>query len=114
MNVEWMDELDLIDDRRTAELVVSRCAAKGYGLARAKQALYDKRIPKQYWEEALADDPDQSEYRLEYLRAHLPEDGDSRGVKRCIDALLRRGHNYRQVRRCLEQLSVDTDEFPED
>ena len=112
--VEWMDELDLIDDRRTAELVVSRCVAKGYGLARAKQALYEKRIPKQYWEEALADYPDQSAYILEYLRCHLPEDGDSREVKRCIDALLRRGHNYRQVRQCLEQLSVDTDEFPED
>jgi regulatory protein len=112
--VAWMDDLDLIDDRRTAELIVSRCAAKGYGLARAKQALYEKRIPKQYWEEALADYPDQDEYILEYLRGHLPEDGDSREVKRCIDALLRRGHNYRQVRRCLEQLSVDTDEFPED
>jgi regulatory protein len=112
--VAWMDDLDLIDDRRTAELIVSRCAAKGYGLARAKQALYEKRIPKQYWEEALADYPDQSEYILEYLRGHLLEDGDSREVKRCIDALLRRGHNYRQVRRCLEQLSVDTDEFPED
>jgi regulatory protein len=112
--VAWMDDLDLIDDRRTAELIVSRCAAKGYGLARAKQALYEKRIPKQYWEEALADYPDQDEYILEYLRGHLPEDGDSREVKRCIDALLRRGHNYRQVRRCLEQLSVDTDELPED
>ena len=112
--VAWMDDLDLIDDRRTAELIVSRCAAKGYGLARAKQALYEKRIPKQLWEDALADYPDQGEYILEYLRGHLPEDGDSREVKRCVDALLRRGHNYRQVRRCLEQLSVDTDEFPED
>ena len=112
--VAWMDDLDLIDDRRTAELIVSRCAAKGYGLARAKQTLYEKRIPKQYWEEALADYPDQDEYILEYLRGHLTEDGESREVKRCIDALLRRGHNYRQVRRCLEQLSVDTDEFPED
>ena len=112
--VEWMDDLDLIDDRRTAELIVSRCAAKGYGLARAKQALYEKRIPKHLWEESLADYPDQSEYILEYLRGHLPEDGDGREVKRCIDALLRRGHSYRQVKRCLEQLSVDTDEFPED
>ena len=112
--VEWMDDLDLIDDRRTAELIVSRCAVKGYGLARAKQALYEKRIPKHLWEEALADYPDQSECILEYLRGHLPEDGDGREVKRCIDALLRRGHSYRQVKRCLEQLSVDTDEFPED
>jgi SOS response regulatory protein OraA/RecX len=109
-----MEELDLVDDRKTAEQIVTRCASKGYGVSRAKQALYEKQIPKGLWEDVLADYPDQSEYILEYLRGHLPEDGDSREVKRCIDALLRRGHNYRQVRRCLEQLSVDTDELPED
>ena len=41
--VEWMAELDLIDDRKTAEQVVSSCIRKGYGLSRAKQALYEKR-----------------------------------------------------------------------
>lgn len=112
--VEWMDDLDLIDDRRTAELIVSRCAARGYGLARAKQALYEKRIPKQYWEEVLADYPDQSEDILMILRSKIEDPNDQKQIKKAIDAALRRGHSYRQVRRCLEQLSVDTDEFPED
>lgn len=111
--VAWMEDLDLIDDRRTAEQIVSRCASKGYGLARAKQALYEKRIPKQLWEEALADYPDQSDNILEYLRAKLSDEADSREVKRAIDALMRRGHNYGQIRRALEQLSLDADEFPE-
>ena len=111
--VAWMEDLDLIDDRKTAEQIVSRCASKGYGLARAKQALYEKRIPKQLWEEALADYPDQSDNILEYLRAKLSDEADSREVKRAIDALMRRGHNYGQIRRALEQLSLDTDEFPE-
>ena len=35
--VQWMSDLNLVDDRQTAEQVVSRCIAKGYGLARAKQ-----------------------------------------------------------------------------
>ena len=52
--VEWMESLNLLDDRATAEQVVRSCAAKGYGLARAKQALYEKRIPRELWEEALA------------------------------------------------------------
>ena len=59
--VAWMEELKLVDDRATAAQVVSQCIAKGYGLARAKQALYEKRIPKSYWQEALEDYPDQSE-----------------------------------------------------
>ena len=45
--VQWMSQLQLVDDRRTAEQIVERCAAKGYGVARAKQALYEKRIPKE-------------------------------------------------------------------
>ena len=112
--VEWMEELDLLDDRKTAEQIVSSCIRKGYGMARAKQALYEKRIPKSLWEEALADYPDQSEKITEFLRSRLTEDADDREVKRAIDALLRRGHSYRQIRQGLEKLSLDTDEFPEE
>ena len=112
--VEWMEELDLLDDRKTAEQIVSSCIRKGYGMARAKQALYEKRIPKSLWEEALADYPDQSEKIIEFLRSRLSDNADDREVKRAIDALLRRGHSYRQIRQGLEKLSLDTDEFPEE
>ena len=44
--VRWMEDLHLVDDRATAESVVHSCISKGYGLQRAKQALYEKRIPK--------------------------------------------------------------------
>ena len=69
--VEWMASHDLVDDRTTARQVAESCASKGYGLARAKQALYEKRIPRQYWEEALADYPDQAEKILSFLRTRL-------------------------------------------
>ena len=51
-----------------------RCAAKGYGIARAKQALYEKKIPKCYWDAALAEYPDQTEHMLRFLRSRLDED----------------------------------------
>ena len=50
-----MQELNLVDDRRTAEQLVQSCIRKGYGEARAKQLLYEKKIPKELWEEVLAD-----------------------------------------------------------
>ena len=37
--IEWMEQLNLLDDRKTAESIVASCIAKGYGLQRAKQAL---------------------------------------------------------------------------
>ena len=110
--VAWMEELQLVDDRRTAQIIVSRCAAKGYGLSRAKQALYEKRIPKEYWEDALADYPDQQDAIVAYLRSHIKNNADEREKKRVVDALLRRGHSYGQIRTAMGQL--DFDDFQED
>jgi len=112
--IEWMEELHLLDDRNTAEQVVHACISKGYGLQRAKQALYEKRIPKEYWEEALADYPDQLDKILSFLRSRLDENSDGRDVKRCVDSLLRRGHGYATIREALRIISLDSDEFMED
>ena len=112
--VRWMEELHLVNDRNTAEQVVHSCISKGYGLQRAKQALYEKRIPKEYWEEALADYPDQMDKILSFLRARLDEDSGDREVKKCIDALLRRGHGYGTIREALKIISLDSEEFTEE
>ena len=112
--VEWMSDLNLLDDSRVAEQVVQRCISKGYGLQRAKQALYEKKVPKQYWEDALADYPDQSEKIEDFLRSRLGDEYDEREVKRAIDALMRRGHSYAVVRKALNRLQLDQEDFPED
>lgn len=112
--VQWMSDLNLLDDSRVAEQVVSRCIAKGYGLARAKQALYEKKVPKEFWDAALADYPDQTEKIEDFLRSRLGKTSDEREVKRAIDALMRRGHSYGNIRRALNQLELDTEEFPEE
>ena len=109
--VQWMEELDLVDDRKTAELIVSRCIQKGYGLSRAKQALFEKRIPKSLWEEALADYPELSDKIYAFLESRLSGSSDPKEVKRAIDALIRRGHSYGAIRRCLERLDLETEEY---
>lgn len=112
--VNWMSDLHLVDDRATAEQVVNSCISKGYGLARAKQALYEKRIPREYWDEVLEDYPDQSEKITAFLQSRLDADSDEKAVKRAIDALLRRGHSYGAIRRALDSLSFDTEDFQEE
>ena len=112
--VAWMEDLHLLDDAETARQVVSRCIAKGYGLHRAKQALYEKKIPKQYWDDALADYPSQNEYIICFLRSKLTDPKDDKQVKKAIDALLRRGHSYSEIRSALQRFSVDSDDFPEE
>ena len=111
--VAWMEEMHLVDDAETARQIVNRCAGRGYGLARAKQALYEKKIPRQYWDTALEDYPDQMENIMSFLRARLSDGTDQREIKRATDALLRRGHCYSDIRRALYRFSIGED-FPEE
>ena len=112
--VRWMAELDLLDDREVARNVVQKCINRGYGPARAKQMLYEKKVPRQYWEEVLVDYPDMEESIADFLRSKLGADPDEKDKKRAIDAALRRGHNYSQIRRALNSLDMDHDDFLED
>lgn len=112
--VNWLEDLHLLDDRNTAEQVVHSCISKGYGLARAKQALYEKKIPRELWNEALADYPDQQDAISDFLRNRLDANSTPREIKRAVDALLRRGHSYRAVREALNQLDWDTEDILEE
>lgn len=111
--VQWLEDLNLLDDRNTARQVVSHCIAKGYGKNRAKQALYEKKIPKEYWEEALADYPEQQEKIMAYLRNKLPDPADEKAKKRAIDGLARRGFSWGEIRAAMNTYcdGYDLEEF---
>ena len=111
--VAWMSEMSLLDDRKTAEQVVERCITKGYGLARAKQALYEKRIPKELWEDALSDYPEQIDKIMDYLESHLDENPTDKDIRKVIDALIRRGHTYGRIRKAMQEMAMDSHDFPE-
>ncbi len=112
--VAWMEEMRLVDDAETARQIVSRCIAKGYGLQRAKQALYEKKIPKEFWDDALAEYPSQNEHIFRFLRGKITDPTDDKQVKKAVDALLRRGHSYSEIRSALQRMALDSDEFPEE
>lgn len=112
--VQWMEDLNLVDDGETARQLVQQCIRKGYGKARAKQALYAKQIPKELWEDVLADYPDMTDTIAAYLRSHVQDPQDRKQQKKAVDALLRRGHTYSQISRALRSLDLDTEEFPEE
>ena len=111
--VDWLSEMDLLDDQKTAEQIVHRCVVKGYGIARAKQALYEKRIPKEYWETVLADYPDQSDKILAFLQSRLGTNRGEKELRRAIDVLLRRGYSYHEIRAALNTFYEHAD-FQED
>ena len=107
--VQWLSDMDLLDDEKTAQQVVSQCIRKGYGMNRAKQALYEKRIPRVYWDAALEDYPEQLDAIVNFLKNRLGKSLDAKDVRKATDALIRRGHSYGQIRKGLEILSLDNE-----
>ncbi len=106
--VEWLSDLELLDDRRTAEQLVRSAVHKGYGKARIKQILYEKRIPREYWEDALAEVPDMEDAVDKFLHQRLKgREPDEKELKRTVDALLRRGHSWPDIRAGLQRYSAN-------
>lgn len=108
--VQWLSELELLDDAKTAEQLVRSAVQKGYGKARIKQILYEKRIPEEFWEDALAQVPDMNDAVDRFLSQRLKgRDPDQKELKRTIDALLRRGHSWADIRAGLRRYSDSLD-----
>ena len=106
--VQWLDELHLLDDAVVAEQVVQSAVRKGYGRRRIEQILYEKRIPREYWQDALAAIPDMDGALDSFL--HRALDGkavDDKLLKRTTDALLRRGHSWGDIRAALTRYRAD-------
>lgn len=112
--VQWLSDLRLLDDSAVAAQVVRSGAAKGYGPARIRQMLFEKRVPRELWDEALAALPEQDDAIDEFLRRRFRgQIPDRAECKRATDALLRRGHSWSDIRRALERYAPD-EEFSED
>lgn len=112
--VEWMREHDFVDDLSTAKQLVRRGLAKGYGVNRLRQMLYEKKIPRSLWDEALADLPEPDEEIDRFLDQRLSHNGDGKEQKRAIDALMRRGHLWSDIRRCLSRRGQEMEHEPEE
>lgn len=105
--VSWLSELSLLDDARTAEQLVRSAVNKGYGRSRIKQILYEKRIPEEYWEEALSRIPPMEDAVDRFLERRLRgREPEEKELKRTIDALLRRGHSWQDIRAGLRRYSA--------
>ena len=112
--VQWLQELKLLDDRQAAMQIVRSGLSRGYGEARIRQMLYEKRIPKALWDEVLADLPGQEDAIDSFLRKRFRGAAPDRAeCKRACDALLRRGHKWSDIRRAMERYVPD-ELLPED
>ena len=105
--VSWLEDLNLLDDAETARQIVARGVSRGYGSERIRQMLYQKRIPKHLWEEALENLPDMSDALTDFLRKRLGEEPDEKAIRSAAQAAIRRGYSWSEVREALETIKSE-------
>lgn len=113
--VAWLDGLELLDDARTAREIVQRGVRRGYGPARIRQMLYEKRIPRQYWAEAMEEIPPMDDAIDAFLSGRFRGTApDEKTVKKTVDAALRRGFGYGDIRAALRRYTDGLDDILEE
>ena len=96
---EWLEAIGAIDDAGYAALLVRHYSQMGYGPARLRDKLREKGVPRELWDDALDQAPDNGEqvdrFLADKLRGQMP---DEKTKKRLTDALLRRGYSWGDVK----------------
>ena len=95
--VRWAEEIGLLNDRAYAAALVRHCQAKGYGVYKVRDELCRRRVPREYWDEALAELEDPAETIDRFLEQKLADPSDRKQVKKASDALARRGFSWSEV-----------------
>lgn len=105
---EWMEAIGAIDDADYAAVLVHHYGQLGYGPAYVRQKLYEKGIPRDLWDDAIALLPEADQQIDAFLRSklhgRLP---DEKEKKRLTDALLRRGFSWGDVKNALNRLGAE-------
>ena len=108
---EWLEAIGAINDADYAALLARHYGEMGYGPQRVRDKLYERGVPRELWEEALDQLPDNGEqidrFLQSKLRGRTPEEKEK---KRLTDALLRRGYSWSDVKAAWNRLGTAVEE----
>lgn len=111
-----LEELGVVNDAAYAALVVRHYSGRGYGVKKLESELYRRKVPREYWAEALqeAADPDDTIDRLiqQKLR-HKTASLEEKELGKLQNFLLRRGFSWSEVREGLARYAshLEADNF---
>lgn len=106
-----LERLGLLNDRTYAETLVRHYSAKGYGPYRLREELRRRGVPREYWDEVLADLDDPSEAIDALLRQKLRgRTADRKELKRASDYLARKGYSWNDISAALRRYDASLEE----
>ena len=108
---QWLLDMRLLDDAQYAAMCVRHYAAKGYGAGRIRSELYRRGIPRELWDDALQELPEQDDRIDALLRRKLKSDTPDRAeLRKAADYLYRRGFGRDEIHAALARYSELSEE----
>lgn len=103
--VEYLLGLRFLNDADYAAMTVRHYAARGYGRRRIRDELYRRKVPRELWDEALEQLPEQDGELDRLLEKRLRGiDPDDRGaMQKAAAALARRGFSWDEIKEAIER-----------
>jgi len=105
---ERMEELGFLNDAAYAARLVRHYSAKGYGLRKLKDELYNRSVPREFWEDALQQAEEPSGAIDAFLAKKLAGGNpDRKELKKISDALARRGFSWSEIDEGIRRYGVE-------
>lgn len=99
-----LEELGLLNDGEYARTVVRHYSAKGYGVRKLRDELYRRGVPRELWEDALAElEPDTSGIDRLLAQKLRGAEHTRENLKRASDYLARRGFGWEEISAAIER-----------
>ena len=108
---EWLEAIGALNDLEYAAALVRHYSRLGYGPARVREKLYEKGVPRELWEGALEELPEDGGQVDAFLRSKLRgRTPDEKEKRRLTNALLRRGFPWGEVKAAWRRLGEEMQE----
>ena len=100
-----LTELGLLNDEEYARMAVRHYAAKGYGPRKIRDELYRRGVPRELWDDALAELEEQESQVDKLARQKLRGAEPTReNLKKVSDYLARRGYGWEEISAALDRI----------
>jgi len=109
---DWLVEIGLINDAEYAAELVRGCVRRGFGARRIRDELYKRRVPRELWDDALAEieDGETVASAVAFIERKLRGDAPDFDDKRKIGAALaRRGHSWSDINAAFAEYAENLD-----
>lgn len=108
--VSHLQDLGYIDDEAYASAIVRHYAGKGYGRGRIRAELAHRGVPRDYWDSALEEYPDNNDKIDHFIETRLRDPDDRNEVRKVTAALYRRGYSWDEIRAAIRRFSSEDED----